>query len=203
VVISVLAPCVFVGGHLGSLPLGGAAIGPWLAPAWHTVTRLSDIQRSILCSTAGCIQYSCFPPMLNTVVCKNGARVYTLQLFSEPQCQDQLNYFHSFSKRPLYQDFVLYSMVVSITSILYSCLYQVYSIQPSFSPPKNSLQISLDDPRNGTVDLPYAATEMAPNIATSTLMSIHDMTVSNELTVPKMVEAARRNERSIRRLALT
>jgi hypothetical protein len=94
-------------------------------------------------------------------------------------------------------------MVVSITSILYSCLYQVYSIQPSFSPPKNSLQISLDDPRNGTVDLPYAATEMAPNIATSTLMSIHDMTVSNELTVPKMVEAARRNERSIRRLALT
>jgi hypothetical protein len=47
VVISVVVPCVFVGGHSGSLPSGGAAIGPWLAPARHTVTRLSDIQRSI------------------------------------------------------------------------------------------------------------------------------------------------------------
>jgi hypothetical protein len=47
VVISVLAPCVFVGGHSGSLPSGGAAIGPWLAPARHIVTRLSDIQCSI------------------------------------------------------------------------------------------------------------------------------------------------------------
>ncbi|KAF4213270.1 hypothetical protein CNMCM5878_000165 [Aspergillus fumigatiaffinis] len=49
--------------------------------------------------------------------------------------------------------------------------------------------------RNGTVDLPYAATEMAPNLAASTLTLIHDMIVSNELTVPQMAEAAGCNER--------
>jgi transposase len=54
--------------------------------------------------------------------------------------------------------------------------------------------------RNGTVDLPYAATEMAPNLAASTLTLIHDMIVSNELTVPQMAEAAGCNERTIRRL---
>jgi hypothetical protein len=36
VVIVVVAPCVFVGDHSGSLPSGGAAIGPWLASAQHT-----------------------------------------------------------------------------------------------------------------------------------------------------------------------
>ncbi|KAF4262843.1 hypothetical protein CNMCM8812_004371 [Aspergillus fumigatus] len=50
------------------------------------------------------------------------------------------------------------------------------------------------------VDHPYAATEMAPNLAASTLAFIHDMIVSNELTVPQMAEAAGCNERTIRRL---
>jgi hypothetical protein len=54
-------------------------------------------------------------------------------------------------------------------------------------------------PRN-RVDRPCAATDMAPNLAASTLTFIHDMIVSNELTVPQMAEAAGCNECMIRRL---
>lgn len=50
------------------------------------------------------------------------------------------------------------------------------------------------------VDHRCAATEMAPNLAASTLAFIHDMIVSNELTAPQMAEAAGCNERTIRRL---
>jgi hypothetical protein len=102
VVILVVPLCMFVGGHSKPLPLGGAAISPWLAPAWHTVTRLSDIQYLIDINlllwvihfayyswiqpsptTAGCNQWltagcdviaGCKNPV-NTLDCKNGARV--------------------------------------------------------------------------------------------------------------------------------
>lgn len=75
VVIVVVAPCVFVGDHSGSLPSGGAAIGPWLASARHTThpsfryltfnlyqhfsfeispLGLSNTAACNRCSTAGC-----------------------------------------------------------------------------------------------------------------------------------------------------
>lgn len=41
---------------------------------------------------------------------------------------------------------------------------------------------------------------MAPNLAASTLQLIHDMTLSNDLTVSKMAEAAGCSERTIRRI---
>jgi hypothetical protein len=98
VVISVLAPCVFVGGHSGSLPSGGAAIGPWLAPARHTVTRLSDrgctLDCKTLCDTPGCntgayaIHLVAIPVRhihlfrTGTADCNTGANVYTSGFFS-------------------------------------------------------------------------------------------------------------------------
>ena len=41
---------------------------------------------------------------------------------------------------------------------------------------------------------------MAPNLAASTLQLIHDMILSNDLTVSKMAEAACCSERTIRRI---
>jgi hypothetical protein len=62
VVIRVLAPCVFVGGHSGSLPSDGAAIGPWLAPARYTVTpfQIFNVQFGVL-----------QPSSCSTVICEN------------------------------------------------------------------------------------------------------------------------------------
>lgn len=50
------------------------------------------------------------------------------------------------------------------------------------------------------VNHPCAATEMAPNLAASTLVFIHDMIISNELTAPQMAEAAGYNKHIIRQL---
>ena len=41
---------------------------------------------------------------------------------------------------------------------------------------------------------------MAPNLAASILQLIHDMILSNDLTVSKMAEAAGCSERTIRRI---
>jgi hypothetical protein len=92
VVISVVVPCVFVGGHSGSLPSGRAAISPWLAPARHTVTRLSDIQHSIdinnfplpvlqMIDKYSWMQYR---SQINTLDYKTAANVYTLEYCQVP-----------------------------------------------------------------------------------------------------------------------
>jgi hypothetical protein len=108
VVISVVIPYIFVGGHSGSLPSGGAAISPWLAPARHTVTRLSDIQRSI--------DINNFPlPVLqmidkyswmqwgDTLDCKNGARVLYSSIVSYTPAPRSAKLLLLFFRRPLLQ----------------------------------------------------------------------------------------------------
>jgi hypothetical protein len=50
------------------------------------------------------------------------------------------------------------------------------------------------------VDHPHKASLMAPNLAASTLQLIHDMILSNDLTISNIAEAAGCSEHTIRKI---
>lgn len=110
VVIVVVAPCVFVGDHSGSLPSGGAAIGPWLASARHTTHPSFRYLRFNL--------YQHFSNNLSPHVtpferiqlrrrpitpdCKTGASVYTLEYSQVPSYETRYSSFGIVSESPCY-----------------------------------------------------------------------------------------------------